>query len=379
MQNQDHYRIVPLEMAITLIAMIVGVGVLTIPRGLAQEVGTPDGWISTILGGLLAMVLVYVYTRLQRHFPGKNLIQYIGDGRIGKWIASATSILFIIYFVAILAFEARMLALVVSMYLLNNTPSEVIVALILLTTTYAVTKGTQGIIHLNLLFVPFVLFVLFIVLVFTLPDMNLEELRPIMPKGVGPVLLGVKQTILSFLGIEILFFFMAYMKPADLRSLPLNLGIGVILVSYTLVTIVTYAVFSLDTTMLITFPTVELAKEIEIPGRVFERLESVMITVWMMSIFNTMAIVHLLAVQTIQKQFFKKKRAYWLPALVTFIAFILAFIPLSITEAFKMGDWVAWYGFTLVAWGLFIGFLLVWIRSRKKQKKAKKRTEERYE
>jgi spore germination protein len=152
MQNQDHYRIVPLEMSITLISMIIGVGILTIPRGLAQEVGTPDGWISAILGGLLTMLLVFLYTRLQSHFPGKNLIQYMEDGRIGKWIASATSILFIIYFVAILAFEARILSLVVSMYLLINTPTEVIVALILLTTTYAVSKGTQGIIHLNLFF-----------------------------------------------------------------------------------------------------------------------------------------------------------------------------------------------------------------------------------
>lgn len=374
MKNQDHYRIVPLEMAITLIAMIIGVGILTIPRGLAQELETPDGWISIILGGLLAMILVFLYTRLQNHFPGKNLIEYIGEGRIGKWIASVTSILFILYFVSILAFEARILAIVVSMYLLSNTPSEVTVALILLATTYAVTKGTQGIIHLNLLFTPFVLLVLFIVLTFTLPDMTINEIRPIMPKGVGPVLLGVKQTILSFLGIEILFFFMANMKPADLRSLPLNLGIGIILVSYTLVTVVSYCVFSLNTTMLITFPTVELAKEILIPGGIFERVESLMITVWIMSIFNTMAIVHLLAVQTIQKQFFKKKSAPWLPVLVTFIAFNLAFVPPSITEAFKMGDWVAWFGFSLVAWGLFIGSLLVWMRSRKK---SKQRTEER--
>ncbi len=80
MKKQDQYQIVPIEMSISMIAMIIGVGVLTIPKGLATELDTTDGWIAIGITGLMMIFLVYLYTRLQQNFPGQNLIQYIRQG-----------------------------------------------------------------------------------------------------------------------------------------------------------------------------------------------------------------------------------------------------------------------------------------------------------
>jgi spore germination protein len=366
MKNQDYYRIVPLEMSISLIAMIVGVGILTISRSLAQELDTPDGWISIGISGLMVMVLVYLYTRLQQHFPGQNLLQFLAKGSIGKWLAKLFAIFFIIYFVTVFAFEVRTLAIVIEMYLLNQTPQEVVIASILLLSTYAVSKGTQGIIHLNIMFVPITLFIVLVMLVFNLPSFKFEELRPIMAEGIVPIITGVKLTIVSFLGIETLFFFMANMKKSDLRALPLNISIGVITLIYILVTICSYSVFTLPATKFITFPMLELAKEIELPGAFFERLESLMMTVWIMSIFNTMAIVQLLAVQIIKQEILPTKKGTHLPTIIIFFVFIIAFNPNSINEVFTMGDWVGRLGVTLFIFGLLAGFITVWIRNKMK-------------
>jgi spore germination protein len=374
MNNQDHYKIVPLEMGISLIAMIIGVGVLTLPRNLVEELGTTDGWISICIAGLLVMSFVFLYTRLQRHFPGQNLLQFIGSGAIGKWLAKGLALCFIVYFTLILGYEARVLGVVVKLYLLDITPTEVIVALILFATTYAVSKGVQGIIHLNIMVTPIVLAVLFFIVLLNLQvdDMDPGQLLPIMPKGIAPVLKGVTQTVLSFLGIETLFFLMAYMKSSDLRALPLNVCIGIITFIYLLVTVFTYMVFTLNSAEIIMFPTVSLAKEIEIPGGFFERLESFMITIWIISIFNTMSIAHLLSVQIIRKEFLKKRKALWLPAVITFFAFMIAFIPNSINETFVMGGWISYLGTSLFIFGLSSGFFTVWIRKRKRKNSTQK-------
>lgn len=144
MKYQSRYQISPIEMSMSVLAFIVGVGILTIPRSLAQELNTTDGWISISLSGCIVMIIVTLYTRLQRHYPGLNLLQFLGKDRIGTWLAKLLAILFFIYFVTIGAFLARILSVVVKMYLLDQTPAEVIVGSMLLITTYAVYRGVQA-------------------------------------------------------------------------------------------------------------------------------------------------------------------------------------------------------------------------------------------
>lgn len=371
MKKQEQYNIVPIEMSISLIAMIIGVGVLTIASGLATELDTTDGWISIGITGILVAFLVYLYTRLQQNFPGQNLIQYIRQGAVGKWLAKGLTVIFIIYFVSLLGFEVRILTIVVRMYLLDQTPSEMIAFIILLLSIYAVSKGTQGIIHLNIMFAPIMLVILFVIMSANIGNVEFEQIKPIMPKGIGPVATAIKETVLSFLGIEILFFFMANMKKSDLRALPLAIGIGMVTFVYMAVIVFTYWIFSLEATKLMVFPTVEMAKEVDIPGGIFERVESLMITGWTMAIFNTMIIVHLLSVQIFKDEFLTKSQGTWIPSIMAFVAFVITFIPISIVESFSLGDLIARLGMSLFILGITLGFLILWSRSRKNKSKSK--------
>jgi spore germination protein len=345
--------------------MLLAVGVLTLPRTLAEGMGTGDGWISVLLSSVIVMSFVYMMVRLQRNFPGQSLLQFIGEKGFGKWIAKLLAIFFVFYFIPFLAYEARILTVIVRMYLLDRTPPEFTLAIILLTTTYAVSKGVQGIVHLNLMFIPFIIFVYVILLVFNIENMTFVELRPVLPLGVKSLLPAIEPTIFSFLGIELLFFWLANMKPTNLKALPLNLGISFVAVLYFLIVVVTYTVITIEGTKRIVFPTVALAKEVEIVEGLIERFEPLMITIWIMAIFNTMAIIHLLAVQTIKTELLKSKQGKWIPAVVTFIAYIVAFVPQNMDEVFRLGDLIGYMGVTLITLGLIIGFLTVWIRAKK--------------
>ncbi|WP_096188883.1 GerAB/ArcD/ProY family transporter [Evansella halocellulosilytica] len=372
MNNQDKYVISPLEMSISLIAFIIGVGVLTIPGTLADTLDTADGWITIIVSGFMVMVLVFLFVHLQKHFPGQTFLEYLRQGAVGKWWAFIFAVLFIVYFVTLLGFEVRVLSIVTGLYLIDRTPTVVIVSSILLVTSYAVSKGVSGIIHLNVLFTPIILLVLLGVLSFNVDHFELGPLLPLVPKGVFHMFKAVPDVALAFVGIEILFFFMAHMKADKLYALPLNIGIGVIMLSYVFVTLITYTVFSVDESKVIAFTTVELAKAIEIPGGFFERIESMMITVWTMSIFNTAAMSQLLAVHILEDQFFSQisptnrppKKSKWLAAVIVFFAIIFAFIPESVTETMQFGDWIGMLGMGLFLCGIVVGYFTVWWRKK---------------
>ena len=364
--NRQSYCISPVEMSVTLVSMMLAIGILTLPRSLAEVMNSGDGWISILISGAIVMMFVFMIVRLQKNFPGQTLLQYVGDKGMGKWVAKILAILFVIYFVPFLAYEARVLTIIVRMYLLDRTPPEITLAIIVLTTTYAVTKGVQGIVHLNLMFLPFITFVYIILIVFNLENMNLTELRPVLPEGMLSIVPSLTPTLFSFLGLELLFFWLAFMKSDHLRALPLNLGVLLVTILYFLIAVVSYTVMSVDGVKTIVFPVVGLAKEVEIVEGLIERFEPLMIVIWIMAIFNTMAIIQFLAVQTI-KDVLKTKKGTWILAVVTFFAYYIGFIPNSIEEVFTLGEIVSYAGVTLIIFSLVIGYVTVWMKTKKKR------------
>jgi spore germination protein len=370
MYNQDKYMISPLEMGMTIIAFFIGVGILTLPGALAETLDTADGWIPILIAGLLVMVTFTLYVHLQKQFPGQTLLQYLRQGTIGKWWAFSVAVLSLLYFVLTLASIARTVAFVLDMYLLDRTPSIIVVATILLVTSYAVSKGIPGVIHLNALFTPFFLGVFLVIFAFNIDNVQLDPILPLAPKGFMHIFKGLPDTFFSLVATHFLFFFMGYMKADHLRAMPLNIALGIVVLIHTFSTLFTYFVFSVDQSKVIVFSTLELAKEIQIPGGFFERIESLMITVWSMGIFNTVFVTQLLAVHILTDQFFprsdptnmQQKVAKRLSATVVFIAVMVAMIPKSLAETFQLGDWLGNVGMLFVVYGLAVGYFTVWCR-----------------
>ncbi|OIJ21934.1 hypothetical protein BKP45_04445 [Anaerobacillus alkalidiazotrophicus] len=368
--DPNNYQISKIEMSVTLISMIIGVGILTLPRALATSVGTPDGWISVIIGALLTMVLIYFIARLHRHFPGETLFTFVSQCPNGKWIGQLLTLLFIVHFLALLSYEARILTIVIRMFLLPETPADITAAVVFLATTYAVTKGLQGIVHLNLMFLPIVLSMIFLILMFSMGEGQLDHLRPIVAEGIQPVLLGVSDTVLSYAGIEILFFFIAFMKLKDIKAIPINGGIAVVTIFYMLVVTISYSVLTVVGTEVVVFPLVTLSQELEIVQGIIERMEPLLITVWIMTIFNTMAICHFLATRLIKDVLIKKPRISTIAISITFFSFMISFIPNSIQETFTFGGWISYFALSITMISLIIGYVFVVINKKSQKQKG---------
>jgi spore germination protein len=364
--SQKNYEISGYEMAIVLIGFIFGIGILTLPRELAETTDTADGWLSILISGAIMMILVTLIIRLSRYFPGKSLFEYMEETVTGKVFAKVFLTVFFVYFLCFLAFQVRLLTIILRMYVLDRTPPEITVILILLTLAFAVTKGVQGIVHLCLLFFPTILLVYAILIILNIGNVELDPLLPVLAKGFTPVLQGIEPTLFSFLGVEILLFWLKYVEPKKVRAFPLNMAIALIILLYLLVVAFTFSVFSVDVTKIMTFPTIELAKEIEVLEGLIERFEPLMITIWILAIFNTMSLLMLLLIQIANKS--KRIKNSRVLGLITGLVYILIFLPNSINEVFTIGKWISYLGIILNISALVIGFLFAFIRTKNERK-----------
>src|SRR5699024_10501500 len=68
------------------------------------------------------------------------------------------------------------------------------------------------------------------------------------------------------------------------------IGTSIPIIFYLFIFLISIGIFSNAVTENLMFPTVELAKRIDIPGAIFERIDAFIFTIWIMSIFNTAAI-----------------------------------------------------------------------------------------
>ncbi len=101
------------------------------------------------------LFIIMLYVKLQRNFPGETLLQFYLKGKVGKWFAKLFGCVLAFYFIINIALVARIMEISVDMFLLDRTPATILVGVFLLTTSYAVSKGVQGIVHINLMYTKF--------------------------------------------------------------------------------------------------------------------------------------------------------------------------------------------------------------------------------
>lgn len=86
--------------------MVIGFGVLTLPRSIVETTRSVDGWISILIGGLGALVFTWMVAKLVSRFPKRNLHD-IANAVIGKPLAFLFTLMFAAYMLTFVAYETR--------------------------------------------------------------------------------------------------------------------------------------------------------------------------------------------------------------------------------------------------------------------------------
>lgn len=342
------------QVTLSIFQYLVGSGILSLPRAATEETRNHDAWISVLVAGILIMGIVYVVTKVSMMFPERTFFQYSQEV-FGKWIGRLLSLVFSGYFLFQAGYQSRIMAEVIHMHLLTNTPKSVLMIVFMAVGTYLVVGGVNALARFCEFVSPITLLLVLVVLLLALSNVEIDNLRPVLVDGVMPIAKGIMSVALPYTGAESVLILYAFMKKSDHAVRATVVGIGIATVMYTLVTMVTIGTLTAAETQTLLLPVMDMAKEISFPGGFFERFELLLLVFWVLFMYTTYTYSQYFASLGLS-QLFNKKLTPFVYAVLPLI-YGIAVYPSDINAAYEMGRKMAVFGIGLV----ILLPLLIWI------------------
>src|SRR5699024_6951497 len=377
------------EFMIAIPAMIIGVTVLSLPGSIAKATLYSDGWLVILISVLMFTVMAILATKLAVLFPGQSFLSYTSY-LVTKPVATIITFIYSIIAILLSAYSICSVAFISQEYLFEQTPMEVLGLLFLLVVVYAVSGSRAGIFRLNILFLPIILFVVLFIILFNIHWFEAVNFLPMFQTNFKSYIYGIKETFNTFVGYGIILFYVSMLKKHQHlskrviigMSIPIVLYIAIFLTSigvfghaltdnlkyliiemsipivlYISIYLTSIGVFGHAVTANLKYPMIELAKRIDVPGGIFERVDAFIFTIWMMAIFNTVAITFDVAVYLLSS-IFKRIEKKLLTFILSPIVFYISMFPQQIHQMETFGRMINHFTgyFTIV---VIIGLLLI--------------------
>ncbi len=355
------------QMITLLMSTILGVGILSLPRNLADEV-KGSGFIVIIISTFICIFLGYCMYKVVYRFQNKSLMQ-ISSSILNKPIAYLICIIFIIYYLINMSMVARIFGEVVKMYMLKKTPIEVIMISMLFVCAYGSRKGIEGIARISqiiffLMMIP-ILFIFF----FSLESADFTNLMPIFNINLSKMLPTVFLTTFAFSGFETMLVLGMFMRdPKDGFKIQW-ISLSVVGIGSVFFTIVSIAIFGQVETAHLMWPTLTIVKVIDIPGAFLENLDALIMGAWTLNIFITIC-VFFFCTSLIMGDMLNCKEINHFDYAIIPIVYILALYPDNLAHVYDLLSNKYTVGVQLLAFAGIPFILFLFSKFSKKVKKA---------
>ncbi|MER2108467.1 MAG: endospore germination permease [Solibacillus sp.] len=319
---------------------IISITVLFLPRYVAENTVSADGWVTILFGGLTAIILGWILAKIASSFPNQSFLSF-ASYLVSKPVAIILSILFIVQYIIISAFQIREIATLSHEYLFDRTPLEVVCLAFILVVIYAVSGSRAAIFRLNILFFPFVIGGLLLLILFPLGAMKLENLLPMFETDLKGIVQGTTASLTAFLGFSIVLFYTALVKKPQKTAKMTVLGILCPFFFYIIIFIVCIGVFGNVSTNNLYYPVFELSKTVSNPGNFIERFDSILFIIWTLIVFTTSLMAFDIAVLLLNL-LFKKMNKQTIIFIVSPVIFFLAMLPKNYIETNDIAKYMAY-------------------------------------
>ena len=181
-------RLTTRQLALLIIAVLIGGVLINYPSTIciyAQQ----DAWISSIIGSMIGIGLVWILYRLYRVHPGKNLIQICRE-ILGFWLGTVLSVFYLFFFVIKTALFCREIADFMNTEIYPFTPMLFVVTMFLLPIVWGIQHGLGTIGRSNEILLPIVILSLLFVTMLLVPQLEISRIFPIFENGVLPIAKG---------------------------------------------------------------------------------------------------------------------------------------------------------------------------------------------
>ncbi|MBM7602411.1 spore germination protein KB [Metabacillus crassostreae] len=271
------------QFTVLLIIYIVGDAILILPSIIAAE-AKKDAWIAAIFSLFIGMIIVYFIYGVSKHYPNLTIIEY-NKKVMGKVFGSLISLLYLSYSFLYAAVALREVGDFLTTEILPDTPIEAIHILFALIVIMATRLGLENIARCLEILYPYVFLLFFILVISLIPQINFENVQPVLEDGFKPVA-RASLTFITYPFVELVIFmmFLPYInEKARIKKYFFGGALigGLILVLFTTLTIL---VLGYEQTSRYMYPGYSLAKKINV-GAFFSRVEVILAGIWFITIF----------------------------------------------------------------------------------------------
>lgn len=299
--HEEHGSVTPYQLTTIIVGATIGTGVLAFPRFVVNEAST-GGPVATLLGALPAIVAWMGALWLSRRHPKMTPVEYAQRllTRPGGWLYGAALIALMLVLTAL---TAREFGEVLKTAILPNTPIEVTISVLLLTTAYFVRYDLQVFARVFEVFFPIMVVPLTIIGLLSLKNLRIYYLFPPLGTSWSGLLGGAMMSATGYLAsMAGTFLLPSLSRPKQgLRYSMWGLGLSTFV--YVLVVTSALAVFGPEETKRLVWPTFEVIKTTTVPGFILERLEAAFVGIWVAAVFTTVGATYYIALLAISQLF----------------------------------------------------------------------------
>ncbi len=288
-----------------LILTLTTYTLINIPKVMAQHAGRA-AWPPILLASVIFALFAVIIVRLGIKFPGKMLFDYSQE-IVGKFLAYVLSIYFVLYFLTVSIFLNIQLASVLKAEFFPKTPTWATLVAGMAVFGCIAYKGVNSIARFFEIIGPVFLFTAISVHLIMMTQGNLSSILPLFqPSQILKYVTAAKETILSFLGIELLMVIPLASENSRKTTRTVFFSLLFIGLFYMLVVETSIAILGYNDIQNYNYAVIEAIKLIDNP--VLERFDILYLTVGFAGLIAGVSAVYLGLVEYVCKIFPKMNR-----------------------------------------------------------------------
>ncbi|WP_019910154.1 GerAB/ArcD/ProY family transporter [Paenibacillus sp. HW567] len=291
-----------------------------------------DAWISIVVAGCIALLVGMLATQTGNLYPGKSLIEY-SQLILGTWIGKIVIVVYLVQWYTIIPIVLRQFTDMVHIMLLQATPKEAIILLMILLIVYATyAGGIESLGRCSEFLGPIILVMVSIALIASINNVDWKNILPVYADSGITGILGGALAPASYLGHSIEYLMFASFMSKPRKGVPYALGAVISAVFFVLMaTIMIIFTIGVNLAPNMWYPFFEMTKKISLFGFI-DNFDAIPVVIWIASVFIKLAVYFFIASYG-TAQFLHIRNWRTMIWFLAPIMFIFALIPQNVTEA----------------------------------------------
>lgn len=334
-----------LQFFIMTFGFTAGTSILVMPSALVQG-AREAGWIAGLVVTVFNLVHVWLYIAIMRLYPGQSVLQIFGTV-FGKWAGKLIQVIYLSFILLLCGTLVGNIGFFMSGEMMPETPVEALNILFVAVVCFAVYSGIQVFARLSELIFPLILVFFVALFLLLMPQMNIHYIQPVLEDGPMPVLMsGFQAMMLQETVIVTVLFPLVQNRSKANKALIYGTVLGGVILFMTV--LLCLLVAGVEQTSNFTYPAYAVAKMINI-GNFLQRIEGMLITIWVLTIFIKCSICFYAILDTTGKLFnMHNPRLLILPFAVLICCISLSTYTNTVYVLdFLHKDWTIYSGFHL--------------------------------